>query len=57
MTICSIFVYLSYRENNGPTPLQCASIEGHHNVVKLLVEHGAKVEPLDLQRAIEEGKE
>ena len=49
--------HLPYRENEGPTPLRCASIEGHHNVVKLLMKKGAKVESQDLQRAIEEGNE
>jgi len=45
------------RENKGPTPLRSASHEGHHDVVKLLVKKGAKVEPQDLKAAIEEGNQ
>ena len=48
---------LSYREDEGRTPLWCASFKGEHNLVKLLLKEGAKVELQDLQTAIEEGNE
>ena len=48
---------LCCRDNTGPTPLRSASHEGHHDVVKLLVKRGAKVEPQDLKAAIEEGNQ
>ena len=48
---------VSCRENEGPTPLRSASHGGHHDVVKLLVKKGAKVEPQDLMTAIDEGNE
>ena len=46
-----------FRENEGHSPLVRASLKGHHNVVKLLLKKGAKVEPRDLRTAIEEGNE
>ena len=46
-----------FRGNEGHTPLVKASLKGHHNVVKLLLKRGAKVEPQDLRAAIEEGNE
>ena len=49
--------HLSYRESEDRTPLWCASFEGHHNIVKLLMKEGAKVESRDLQAAIEQGNE
>jgi len=49
--------HLSYRENEGRTPLWCACSKGHCKVVKLLQKEGAKVELQDLQAAIEEGNE
>ena len=55
--IVQLQCHLSYRENEGPTPLWFASIGGDHNLVKLLLKEGAKVESQDLQAAIEEGNE
>ena len=46
-----------FREDEGRTPLWYASNLGDHNLVKLLLKEGAKVERQDLQAAIEEGNE
>ena len=46
-----------FREDEGRTPLWYASNFGDHNLVKLLLKEGAKVEPRDLQAAIEKGNE
>ena len=43
--------------NEGHSPLVRASLKAHHNVVKLLLKKGAKVDPQDLHDAIEEGNE
>ena len=52
---CNAVVFC--RENEGPTPLRSASRRGHHDVVKLLVKKGVKVEPQDLMTAIDDGNE
>ena len=46
-----------FREDEGRTPLWYASNLGDHNLVKLLLKEGAKVERQDLQAAIEVGNE
>ena len=48
---------MQLEEDEGRTPLWCASHFGDHNLVKLLLKEGAKVEPQDLQAAIEQGNE
>ena len=54
---CYCCICVCFRESEGHSPLVRARLRGHHNVVKLLLKRGAKVEPQDLRAAIEEGNE
>ena len=48
---------MQFEEDEGQTPLWCASIVGDHKLVKLLLKKGSKIESQDLQAAIEKGNE